>query len=112
VNFTDNPALLVKISNDGLVELNSYQGVIKGPLEGVSWKNDPKLLEEAKKIILDAQIDKVAFRVNKNGEFQIWYQSVEGAISLNKKLQSVFNNHKGTNHPSPDKIPYFNLPDK
>ncbi len=90
VDFSDNPALLVQVSEAGTVTLDTYQGRIVAPLAGVNWKTNSALLTEAQKLVREAQREKVAFRKSKSGESQIWYETESGPESLNEKLIVLF----------------------
>jgi len=89
IDFQDNPALLVEISDDGIVSLDSYQGPVTGRLSGVHWKNDPEYLSKARRLVDVAMRDKVAFAVDRKGELMLWYPTEHGAESLNQQLRKL-----------------------
>lgn len=89
VDFQDNPALLVEISDDGIVSLDSYQGPVTGRLSGVQWRNEPEYLRKAREFIAVAMRDKVAFAVDRKGELLLWYPTEDGARSLNEQLRTL-----------------------
>ncbi|WP_257450542.1 hypothetical protein [Archangium lipolyticum] len=89
IDFQDNPALLVEVSDDGIVLLDSYQGPVTGRLSGVHWRNEPEYLSKARKLIDIARRDKVAFAVDRRGELLLWYPTEDGAESLNQQLQKL-----------------------
>jgi hypothetical protein len=89
IDFHDNPALLLEVSDDGIVSLDSYQGLVTGRMSGVHWKNEPEYLRRARPLIDLARRDKVAFAVDRKGELLIWYPTKDGAESLNQELQKL-----------------------
>ncbi|WNG29974.1 hypothetical protein F0U62_42685 [Cystobacter fuscus] len=89
IDFQDNPALLVEVSDDGIVSLDSYQGPVTGRLSGVRWRNEPEYLSKARKLIDIARRDKVAFAVDRRGALLLWYPTEDGAESLNQQLQKL-----------------------
>lgn len=89
VDFNDNPALLVEVSDTGIASLDTYQGPLIGPLGGVHWRRDPEYLQQARTFIDRARRDTVAFAKNRTGEIEIWYQTETGAESLNQQLQKI-----------------------
>lgn len=89
IDFSDNPALIVEVDDNGTVTLDTYQGTITGILKGVRWSKNKIFREKAKNIISKAQVDKVAYVVKSNGEIIIWYQTIDGARNLNKDIQNI-----------------------
>ena len=89
VDFDDNPALILDVSDSGIVSLDTYQGPVKGRLSGVRWRSDAEYLRRARTLIDFARRDKVAFALTRQGEIEIWYQTESGAESLNQQLRKI-----------------------
>lgn len=90
VDFSDNPALLVQISETGTVTLDTYNGRIVAPLEGVKWKSNSVLSPQVRELLQEAQREKVAFKKSKNGGLHIWFVTESGSESLNDRLSTLF----------------------
>jgi hypothetical protein len=97
IDFSDNPALLIQVSDSGTATLDTYHGQISAPLANVIWKTNSAFLAGAQKLVREAQRDKVAFTKSNDGELQIWFETESGPESLNQKLNALLASDEATN---------------
>ena len=89
INFYDNPAILLNVSKDGEVTLDTYSGKLIGNLYNVDWLNDSEFYESVLEIVTKAKVDKVAYSLKRNHDIEVWYQSNEGTQNLNDQIRNI-----------------------
>lgn len=86
-DIVDDPGLIIDISNDGVILLDTYNGKEQGTLKGVEWRTAFNHDSNIQNLVNEARRDKVMYRVYSDGSIGIWYESADGSQNLNDKLQ-------------------------
>lgn len=93
VDFYDNPAMLIGISDKGIIVLETYDGKLIGQLKGVRWHKSQNFYLDVMNVIRIAQQDKVAFSHHNNGDLTIWYHNDNSVVCLNDSLKEIYSKY-------------------
>lgn len=86
VDFSDNPALLLSVSQNGIATLETQNGLLELPLDALDSGKGTEMDEHARAAVRIAQQDKVAYRITARRTLQIWYETPHGPVLLNSAL--------------------------
>lgn len=89
VDFVDDPAWLVRVDDEGVVTLDTYQGRLSARLKGVPRSADPVVVRKTQAIVERVQKDKVAYRKRSDGMVEVWFLDEAGVVSLNRELSAL-----------------------
>ena len=92
IDFVDNPALLLDVSKDGVVTLDTKDGTIEVALANTNVAISDENMRQFDRLVATAQRDFVAFGMRSDNTVDVWYQDAEGETrSLNDDLASLCN---------------------
>ncbi|MEZ0267084.1 MAG: hypothetical protein ACAI43_20320 [Phycisphaerae bacterium] len=87
VDITDDPATIARVSDDGVVTLETRRGTVMRPLARVVWRrDDPRFVRAAQSVIHEAQAGNVAWAERKDG-LRIWYQPDQDTLEVNAEIR-------------------------